>query len=234
MFENLLIDSHAQHHKTDLTMLSTVTNALGLLSHPNRADSYLARLHKRLMWCTQIAIIVCNKGTSSASIIGLSPELSDLDRSNSFDQAVRTQNVQSPDRTASMARNDSWSNVPGLDYDIIFEAEYPGSQTGLLTMSPQEPCITLTDPMLALASSKQDSCGSIPDANQHSIMDTPLADPAIASICGSMSGSAGTFVPPAMPLFFGDDAVFDDFYRDWMLQTNTDNLNDIEMQSSVT
>ena len=47
-------------YPTDLTLLSTTTNALGLLSHPSRSGSYCTRLRGRFIWCTSIATAICN------------------------------------------------------------------------------------------------------------------------------------------------------------------------------
>ena len=39
----------------DATLLSTVTNVLGLLAHPKFPESYCARVHRRFAWCSEIA-----------------------------------------------------------------------------------------------------------------------------------------------------------------------------------
>ncbi|KAL9614502.1 MAG: hypothetical protein Q9167_001030 [Letrouitia subvulpina] len=44
--------------KDDLSLLANATNALRLLSCPNKPYSYCTRLYKNFSWCTEIAILV--------------------------------------------------------------------------------------------------------------------------------------------------------------------------------
>ena len=44
----------------DLSLLTSATNALRLLSHPDKPFSYCTRLHKNFTWCTEIATLICN------------------------------------------------------------------------------------------------------------------------------------------------------------------------------
>ena len=62
VFDNMLIDPSAAN-SDDLTLLVATTNALRLLSHPDKPFSYCTRLHKNFTWCTEIATLIhkCQK-----------------------------------------------------------------------------------------------------------------------------------------------------------------------------
>ena len=58
----------------EVALLSTVTNVLGLLAHPNFPESYCARVHRRFAWCSEIAralvpIAVSANGSPRSSIV---------------------------------------------------------------------------------------------------------------------------------------------------------------------
>ena len=55
----MLIDPSATK-SNDLSLLTSATNALRLLSHPDKPFSYCTRLHKNFTWCTEIATLICN------------------------------------------------------------------------------------------------------------------------------------------------------------------------------
>ena len=44
----------------DLALLTAATNALRLLSNPDKPCSYCSRLHKNFTWCTEIATLIHN------------------------------------------------------------------------------------------------------------------------------------------------------------------------------
>ena len=59
----MLIDPSA-NKSNDLSLLTAATNALRLLSHPDKPFSYCTRLHKNFTWCTEIATLIHNRGKS--------------------------------------------------------------------------------------------------------------------------------------------------------------------------
>ena len=59
----MLIDPRATK-SNDFSLLTAATNALRLLSHPDKPFSYCTRLHKNFTWCTEIATLIHNRGKS--------------------------------------------------------------------------------------------------------------------------------------------------------------------------
>ena len=53
----MLIDPSATKSE-DLALLTAATNALRLLSHPDKPFSYCTRLHKNFKWCTETATLI--------------------------------------------------------------------------------------------------------------------------------------------------------------------------------
>ena len=54
----------------DLSLLTSTTNALRLLSHPDKPFSYCTRLHKNFTWCTEIATLIHNLRESDTTKSG--------------------------------------------------------------------------------------------------------------------------------------------------------------------
>ena len=57
VFNNMLIDIDGVE-SNDLHLLTSTTNAVRLLSRPDKPYSYCTRLHRNLVWCLEIAKIV--------------------------------------------------------------------------------------------------------------------------------------------------------------------------------
>lgn len=60
----MLVDPSATK-SNDLSLLTAATNALRLLSHPDKPFSYCTRLHKNFTWCTEIATLIHNREKSA-------------------------------------------------------------------------------------------------------------------------------------------------------------------------
>ena len=100
IFNNVLSGAN-QIQSADLNLLTTVTNALGLLSHPSRPDAYCTRLHKPLRWCTDIATILW-KGSAAPELAQVIPFTSTENialRAQSHDDniySINGQDMQNP------------------------------------------------------------------------------------------------------------------------------------------
>ena len=88
IFDNMLIDPSAAK-SDDLSLLTAATNALRLLSHPDKPFSYCTRLHKNFTWCTEIATLI-HKSRKSAFPNTTKPSSSFFEPST-FDSSKFTQ-----------------------------------------------------------------------------------------------------------------------------------------------
>ena len=57
VFDNMLTGTHTTE-PSDLSLLTAASDALRLLSHPDKPCSYCTRLHKNFKWCTEIATLI--------------------------------------------------------------------------------------------------------------------------------------------------------------------------------